>query len=75
MPHAAKVLTAFGLGYGRLQEEVTAEQQQFIDQAVQGLAEDRHVICVRLALFAEMVKDKLGRRQCSSKSAGQRAWA
>ena len=58
IPHARKVLTAFGLGYGRLQGEPTAEQQAFIEQAVDGLAEDRCVICVRLALFAEMVKDK-----------------
>ena len=34
------------------------EQRAFLDQAVAGLAQDGKVICVRLALFAEMVKGK-----------------
>ncbi|HVC99286.1 MAG TPA: SUMF1/EgtB/PvdO family nonheme iron enzyme, partial [Pirellulales bacterium] len=34
------------------------EQKQFLDQAAAGLAQDGKVICVRLALFAEMMKGK-----------------
>ncbi len=59
--HARKVLTLFGQAHGRLPDDaaaITAEQHQFIDQAVAGLAQDGKVIPVRLALFAEMVKGK-----------------
>ena len=55
--HARKVLAAFG----RLPEnidETTKEQKYFIKQTVAGLAEEGKVICVRLALFAEMMKGK-----------------
>ncbi|HVC97017.1 MAG TPA: SUMF1/EgtB/PvdO family nonheme iron enzyme [Pirellulales bacterium] len=38
--------------------ELTTEQEQFLDQAVAGLAEDGKVVSVRLSLFAEMVKGK-----------------
>ncbi|HEV3416342.1 MAG TPA: hypothetical protein VG056_06000, partial [Pirellulales bacterium] len=58
MPHARKVLAAFGAAYGRLQETLAPEQESFLDLAVRGLAQDARVICVRLTLFAEMVKDK-----------------
>jgi hypothetical protein len=34
------------------------EHQVFLEQAVSGLAQDGKVICVRLALFAEMMKGK-----------------
>ncbi len=37
----------------------TKEQEAFLAQAVSGLAEDGKVICVRLALFAEMMKGKV----------------
>lgn len=59
--HARKVLALFGRAYGRLPEEptpMTTEHEAFLDQAVFGLAEERTVISVRLALFAEMVKGK-----------------
>ncbi len=59
--HAQRVLKAYGRAYGALSESVTdatAQQKSFIDQAVSGLAEDGKVICVRLALFAEMMKGK-----------------
>ncbi len=36
----------------------TKEQKHFLAQAVSGLAEDGKVVCVRLALFAEMMKGK-----------------
>jgi formylglycine-generating enzyme required for sulfatase activity len=56
--HARSVLSAFGRAFGRLPDEPSKEQAAFLDQAVAGLAQDGRVICVRLALFAEMVKGK-----------------
>ncbi len=59
--HAKKVLEAFGQAYGTLPEnlaEVSSEQKAFLKQSVDGLAEEGKVICVRLALFAEMMKGK-----------------
>ena len=69
--HARKLLALFGRAYGRLPDDsvgnglravpettLTAEHEQFLDQAVAGLAEDGKVVSVRLALFAEMVKGK-----------------
>ncbi len=59
--HAKKVLAAFGQAYGVLPEnlaELNAEQKDFLEQSVNGLAEEGKVICVRLALFAEMMKGK-----------------
>jgi len=58
MIHARNVLSAFGRAFGRLEQNLTKEQDSFLDQAVQGLAQDGRVICVRLALFAEMMKGK-----------------
>jgi len=60
--HARKVLTAFGQAFGDLPEltsERSPEQSEFLDRSIAGLATDGKVICVRLALFAEMMKDKL----------------
>jgi serine/threonine protein kinase len=57
--HAEKVLVAFGRAFGALPEssrEVGKEQKQFLEQAVAGLAQEGKVICVRLALFAEMIR-------------------
>ena len=59
--HARKVLTAFGQAFGTLPdrlEDLTRGEQQFLDQAVNGLARDGRIISVRLALFAEMAKGK-----------------
>ena len=56
-----KVLAAFGRAFGKLPENIgdtTKEQKEFLKQAVAGLAEEGKVICVRLALFAEMMKGK-----------------
>ena len=55
------MLKAFGRAYEALPvnpSDVSDEEQQFIREAVEGLAEDGKVIPVRLSLFAEMVKDK-----------------
>jgi serine/threonine protein kinase/formylglycine-generating enzyme required for sulfatase activity len=59
--HALRVLKAYGRAYGALPEEgreVTRDEQRFLDQAVSGLSQEGKVICVRLALFAEMIKGK-----------------
>jgi formylglycine-generating enzyme required for sulfatase activity len=59
--HAREVLAAFGRAYGALPErpdDLTDEQESFLDQAISGLAQDGRVVPVRLALFAEMVKRK-----------------
>ncbi len=61
LEHARKVLAAFGRAFGKLPEnisETTKEQKDFVKQSVAGLAEEGKVICVRLALFAEMIKGK-----------------
>jgi eukaryotic-like serine/threonine-protein kinase len=59
--HAEKVLAAFGRAFGALPEGSTgaiSDQNQFLEQAVSGLAQEGDVVCVRLALFAEMMKGK-----------------
>src|SRR5262249_14720029 len=61
LDHARKVLTVFGRAFGKLPEnsaETSQEQKEFLNQALSGLAQDGKIICVRLALFAEMVKGK-----------------
>jgi eukaryotic-like serine/threonine-protein kinase len=59
--HARKVLAAFGRAFGKLPENSGAtskEQKEFLNQAIQGMAQENKVICVRLALFAEMMKGR-----------------
>lgn len=59
--HAKRVLTAFGRAFESLPEypaEPSPDETAFLDQAVDGLAEDGKVISVRLALFAEMVRNR-----------------
>jgi serine/threonine protein kinase/formylglycine-generating enzyme required for sulfatase activity len=59
--HAEKVLAAFGRAFGALPFEmkaITPDQKDFLKQAVLGLSQENKVICVRLSLFAEMMKDK-----------------
>jgi len=58
--HAKKVLALFGRAFGALPKSgnLRREQDAFLDQAVFGLAEGDYVICVRLALFAQMVRAK-----------------
>ena len=55
------MLAAFGRAFGKLPEnpgETSKDQKEFLNQAVSGLAQEGKVICVRLALFAEMMKGK-----------------
>ena len=59
--HALKILSAFGRAFGDLPDDtsqMSADQKEFLKQAVDGLSEDGKVVCVRIALFAEMIKGK-----------------
>ena len=59
--HAIKVLAGFGRAFGQLPEEgheLSKEQKAFLKESVRGLSEGGKVICVRVALFAEMMKGK-----------------
>jgi formylglycine-generating enzyme required for sulfatase activity len=58
--HARKVLAKFGRAFGKVTSDPAgqASQQAFLTAAVSGLARDNRVVPVRLALFAEMIKDK-----------------
>lgn len=59
--HAEKVLAAFGRAFGVLPADAsrtTKEQRNFLKQSVAGLSENGKVVCVRLALFAQMMKGK-----------------
>jgi serine/threonine protein kinase len=57
--HAKKVLAAFGRAFSKLPENTqTKEHKEFLNQAIHGLAQEGKLICVRLALFAEMMKGK-----------------
>jgi hypothetical protein len=61
LDHARKVLVAFGRAFGKLPEnasETLKDQEEFLKESVNGLAEEGKVISVRLALFAEMMKGK-----------------
>jgi serine/threonine protein kinase/formylglycine-generating enzyme required for sulfatase activity len=57
--HARKVLAAYGRAFGALPDDaLSAEQENFLKQAVEELSQDGKIIPVRLSLFAEMVKGK-----------------
>lgn len=61
LDHGRRVLAAFGRAFGKLLEnssETNKEEKEFLKQAVHGLAQEGKIICVRLALFAEMMKGK-----------------
>ena len=55
------MLEAFGRSYGALLQDgspLKDGEELFLDEAVSALSEEEKVVCVRLALFAEMVKGK-----------------
>ena len=59
--HARQVLKAFGRAFGALphdEAKTSPEQNQFVDAAVRGLAEEGQVLPARLALFAETMKGR-----------------
>lgn len=61
LQHAEKVLGLFGRSFGKLPDSMkdwNEDHVQFIKQAVLGLSQERKVISVRLAVFAEMMKSR-----------------
>lgn len=58
LPHAKNVLRLFGQAFGALPAEPSDEQEAFLQQAAAQLSEDNRVIGVRLALFADLMKDR-----------------
>jgi serine/threonine protein kinase/formylglycine-generating enzyme required for sulfatase activity len=59
--HAWRILHRFGHAYGRLPaepERLTPSERRFLDMVVDGLAEGDRVVPLRIALFAQMVKNK-----------------
>jgi serine/threonine protein kinase/formylglycine-generating enzyme required for sulfatase activity len=61
LDHARKVLIAFGQSYGKLPQppqELSEQQHLFIERAIGGLASDGKVICIRIAVFGEMMKSR-----------------
>ena len=59
LDHAVRVLAAFGRAYGRLPTDTSLhskEHNAFLRDAADGLSDNGDVICVRLAMFAEMMK-------------------
>ncbi len=58
--HANWVLVAFGQSDGMLDTSgrLTRQQTAFVQQSITGLAQEGKIICVRLVLFAQMVKGK-----------------
>jgi len=61
LDHARKVLAAFGRAFGKLPEnasDASNDQRAFLEESVNGLAEECKIISVRLALYAEMMKGK-----------------
>lgn len=60
--HAKVVLMAIGQAYGILPDsarDISNEEKTFISKAVTELADNDQIIPVQLALFAEMMKDKV----------------
>ncbi len=58
LAHARTVLRALGLAYNRFRDGEKAAHDRFLDRAVAELAQDGKISPVRLALFAQMIKDK-----------------
>ncbi|MBS0263545.1 MAG: SUMF1/EgtB/PvdO family nonheme iron enzyme, partial [Planctomycetes bacterium] len=71
--HARHVLEQFGRAYGRLPQApapLNAEQEQFLDEAIEQLGEEGRVICVRLALFSDLFRRKLWTTEALKKGGG-----
>ncbi len=59
--HARHVLAMFGASFGKLaedEEKISARGNKFLDAAIEYLAVDDRVICVQLALLAEMMRHR-----------------
>ncbi len=61
LKHTRRVLNSFGIAFQALsgpEQRLTPEQRLFLDKAIEGLSEEGQVVCVRLTLFAEMMKQR-----------------
>ena len=59
--HARHVLMLFGAAHGKMpddESQLTEDQNAFLEAAIDGLATDGRVVCVRLAIFADMFKSR-----------------
>lgn len=59
--HAKNVLAMFGAAYGRLDinlEKISSAEHRFLDTAINYLSMDGRVVCVQLALLAEILKSR-----------------
>ena len=56
--HARHVLETLGRAYGAITDKDKQDHGAFLDEAIGSLAEDSQVVCVRLSLFAEMMKNR-----------------
>lgn len=59
--HARQTLAKFGRALGQLPErpdEITQEQESFLDSAMESLSQNGRVIPVQLALFTEIMKNR-----------------
>ena len=60
--HALEILRMFGRAYKRLparHDDLTPKQATFLARAIRELQKDGRVVCVRLSLFADMMKDRV----------------
>jgi hypothetical protein len=59
--HARKVLLLFGRAYGKLpprEADLSKEQTAFLSRAIDELADNDRIICVRLSLFADLMRTR-----------------
>ena len=56
--HAQRILTSFGQAFERVDYPPNAQQKQFLGQATDELLQGENISPVRLALFAEMMKNR-----------------
>jgi serine/threonine protein kinase/formylglycine-generating enzyme required for sulfatase activity/uncharacterized membrane protein len=58
--HAKKVLVLFGVAFGKFPDagQLNEEQERFVDEAIRLLNDRGKIICVRLVLFVETLKEK-----------------
>lgn len=56
--HAQRILKAFGQAFGKVEYPPTESQNNFVVAAIQELMQGENISPVRLALFAEMMKNR-----------------
>jgi serine/threonine protein kinase len=57
LPHARKVLESFGRAYETIPSGPLSEaQRNFLNIAIKGMAHENQILCVKLAMFAELMR-------------------